>query len=152
MRASFLIAMLCLVPPTAASAKPIDARKLTIGTALKGLPSTKPIAEMYYLIGEAGAKETFTLTIKGPASISIFTPGGDEMVTASGAGVIKLEAVLPFTDLFMIAVARKDTRQSYTLSRKASTPTLAETVLAGEIGYEALEDATPSLGVGSCRA
>ena len=119
-----------------ASAQLMGATELKIATPVKGAPSSKPVADIYYLVGESGAKETYTLAGKGPASLTLFGPDGSEILTASGSGSVSLEVVLPFTDVFTIAVARKSTAAPYSLSRKATVPTLAEAEMAGGIGYE----------------
>lgn len=142
-----LVAAFCLASSGSVTAQLMGARELTTAASSKGAPSTKPVADTYYLAGESGAKETYTLTVKGPASISIYSPGGHEMLTAAGNGVVKLEVVLPFTDVFVLAIARKDTKQSYTLARKSTTPTLAEAALASDVGFEAVY---PSITGTSC--
>ena len=126
---------LCLLWSSIASAQLMGARELKTGVPAKGVASAKPVAELFYLAGESGARESYTLTIKGPASITIYSPGGHEMLTAAGSGTVKLDVVLPFTDVFTIAVARKDAKQPYTLSRKTSVPTLAEAVMAEAVGF-----------------
>jgi hypothetical protein len=119
-----------------ALAQLMGATELKVAVSIKGAPSTKPVADVYYLVGESGAKETYTLTAKGPASLTLFGPDGSEILTASGSGSVSLDVVLPFTDVFTIAVARKATAAPYSLKRKATVPTFTEAQLAGGIGYE----------------
>jgi hypothetical protein len=134
-----ILAVLCvsaLASAAPASAQLMGAHELKVAVPLKGLPSTKPVADIFYLVGETGAKETYTLAIKGPASITLFSPGGSEILTAAGTGTVKLEIVLPFTDVFTLAVSRKTPTQAYTLVRKTTRPTLAQAVLASAVGFE----------------
>lgn len=119
-----------------AAAQLMGATELKVAVPVKGVASTKPVAEVYYLVGESGAKETYTFTGKGPASVTLFGPDGSEILSASGNGTVKLEAVMPFTDVFTLTVARKTTVQPYTLARKASVPTLAEAQFANAVGYQ----------------
>ena len=86
-------------------------------------------------MGEVGATETYALKVKGPASITLFGPDGSEILTAAGSGTVKLEAVLPFTDVFTIAVARKIPAQPFTLTRKTTVPTFQEASTALDVGY-----------------
>ena len=119
-----------------ARAQLMGATELKVASPVKGAPSSKPVADIYYLVGESGAKETYTLTAKGPASLTLFGPDGSAILTESGSGSVALEVVLPFTDVFTIAVARKSTAAPFLLSRKATVPTMTEAQLAGGIGYE----------------
>jgi hypothetical protein len=128
--------------PSQAAAQLMGAKKLTSGVTIKGASSVKSAADLYYVLGEVGATETYTLTIKGPARISLFTPDGHEMVAAAGSGKISLRAVLNFTDVFVLAVSRTDTRQSYTLTRRPTVPTFAEAMMASFAGYERSNDRT----------
>lgn len=124
-----------LLSSAPAPAQVSGARELTTAVAVKGIPGVKSAPDIYYLAGEAGAKESYTLTIKGPASLTLFTPDGHEMLTASGSGKITLSAYLPLTDVFTLAVSRLTPRQPYTLSRQATVPTLGEAISFSGIGY-----------------
>lgn len=130
---------------TDASAQLMGAKELTTGTAIKGAPSTRPVADLYYLVGEVGAREVYTLRTKGPASITLFMPDGQEMLSASGSGKVTLDAVLNFTDVFVLAISRADRRQPYTLSRKTTAPTFAEAMIASYAGYERSNDQTSAV-------
>ena len=132
-RLSFIAAVLALsaVPATA---QLMGARELTTAAPVKGAPGSQPVADIYFLVGEVGAKESFTLTVKGPASLTLFSPGGYELLSAEGSGTVKLTVVLPLTDVYTLAVARKVPAQPYSLSRKATKPTLAEAILSEGVG------------------
>jgi len=130
-RAALLVALM-IVAPAAAATGP---RELTTTAVARGLPAAKVAPDIYYFAGETGAKETYTLTIKGPASLTLFTPDGHEMVTATGSGNVTLTAYLPLTDVFTLAVSRLTPGQPYTLSRKATLPTLAEEEEFSNVGY-----------------
>ena len=134
-RISGIICAVAASVATPASAQLMGASELKVAVPVKGAPSTQPVADLYYLVGESGSRETYTLTAKGPASITLFGPDGAEILTASGSGSVKLEAILPFTDVFTIAIARKSPTTSYSLSRKATVPTLMEAELALGVGY-----------------
>jgi hypothetical protein len=118
-----------------APAQLMGAKQLKVAVPIKGAPSTKPVADVFYLAGEVGATETYSLNVKGPASITLFGPDGSEILTAAGSGTVKLEAVLPFTDVFTIAVSRKIPVQPYTLTRKTTIPTFVEASMASDVGY-----------------
>ena len=131
--AAILAAALLVATP--ASAQVMGASELNVDVPVKGAPSPKPVADIYYLAGESGAKETYTLTVKGPATLTLFGPDGSEILTVGGAGTVKLEVVLPFTDVFTLAVARALPAQTYTLARNATVPTPVEAQLASNVGY-----------------
>jgi hypothetical protein len=139
LRASLAIGLLSAAP---ASAQLMGARELTTTAIVKGAPASKPVPDIYYLVGESGARETYALTGKGPASLTLFGPDGSEILTASGNGKVKLEVVLPFTDVFTIAVARTTPANGYSLTRKTSLPTLAEAYMASNVGYAFKRTAT----------
>ncbi|WP_037500390.1 hypothetical protein [Sphingomonas jaspsi] len=129
-----------LIAPSAVLASPVSgqlmgATELKVGIAAKGAPATKPAADIYYVVGESGAKETYTFKGFGPASLTLFSPDGKEILTSAGAGTIKLQVVLPFTDVFTIAVARKEPGRTYTLNRTSTVPTFEEAFLAKGAGY-----------------
>jgi hypothetical protein len=119
----------------AASAQLMGAAELKVAVPIKGAASSRPIADIYYLAGEVGAKETYTLTVKGPAAITLFGPDGSELLTTTGSGKVKLEVVLPFTDVFTVAIARKLSAQPYTLARSTTVPTFFEAAVAFGAGY-----------------
>jgi hypothetical protein len=130
-----MIAVLALGLAAPASAQLMGATELKIAVPAKGAASTKPAADIYYFAGEVGAKESYVLTGKGAASLTVFGPDGSELLTASGNGTVKLTVVLPFTDVFTLAVARKAPGQPYSLVRKTTVPTLAEASQAIFVGY-----------------
>jgi len=130
--AAMLFGLLSAAP---APAQLKGARELTTLAPVKGAPASKPVPDLYYLAGETGAKETFTLTIKGPASLTLFSPDGHEMVSATGSGKVTLTAYLNLTDVFTLAVSRVNPAQAYTLSRQSRLPTLAEASGFSNIGY-----------------
>ena len=140
-----LAAAALAIMPGQAGAQLMGAKRLTTGAMVKGLPATKSAADLYFLVGEVGAKETYTLTIKGLASLSLFTPDGHELVTASGSGKVALDAVLNFTDVFVLSVSRVDPGQAYTLSRRTAAPTFAEVVTSSFAGYSRSNETTSAV-------
>lgn len=138
MRAAITLAAALAVAtiPASGSAQLMGAKELTAQGLVNGAPSSRSAADLYYLAGDVGARENYTLTIKGPARISLFTPDGHEMLSTSGSGKVVLDAVLNFTDVFVLAVSRVDPRQAYTLSRRTTVPTFAEAMIASYAGYE----------------
>lgn len=138
-RSSTLAALLLWAAPACAQLN--GATELKVGIPTKGAAATKPHAEIYYLVGEVGAKETYTLNGKGPASVTLFGPDGSEILTKSGNGTVKLEVVLPFSDVFTLAVARV-AGHPYSLTRSASLPTLGEATFAAKVGYRLGKDKT----------
>jgi len=118
-----------------AGAQIMGARELSATGQVQGAAGAAAKADLYYLAGEMGAKEVYTLTVKGPASITLFSRQGIEILSAEGSGTVKLEAVLPATDIYTLAIARKVPAQPYTLRRQATIPTLAEALLAQGMGF-----------------
>jgi hypothetical protein len=136
MKAIVVMLLLALVSGAAsASAQVTEAREILSTGQVQGAPGSSAKADVLYFAGEMGAKETYTLTIKGPASITLFSRQGIEILSAEGSGTVRLEAILPGTDVYTLAIARKVPAQSYTLSRRATVPTLAEALLAQGVGF-----------------
>jgi len=130
-----LAAALCGLTLPAAS-QVMSARELSTTGQLQQPAGAAAKADIYYLAGEMGAKETYVLTIKGPASVTLFSRDGQEILSKEGTGTIRLEIVLPYTDIYTVAIARKVPTQPYTLSRRATVPTLTEAAIAEGIGFE----------------
>lgn len=118
-------------------AQVMGARELLATGQIQGAAGSAAKADIYYFAGEMGAKETYLLTIKGSASITLFARNGQEIISEEGSGSIRLEAVLPYTDVYTIAIARKVPAQLYTISRRATVPTLTEAAIAEGVGFEA---------------
>ena len=118
-----------------ASAQLMGAKELKVAVPVKGVPSSKPVADVYYLVGESGARETYTFAGKGPANLTLFGPDGTEILTASGSGIVKLDIVLPFTGVFTLSIARKAPAPAYSLTRKTTVPTALEAEVAAGVGY-----------------
>ena len=118
-------------------AQVMGARELVASGQVQGAAGSAAKADIYYFAGEMGSKETYVLAIKGSASITLFARNGQEILSEEGSGTIRLEAVLPYTDIYTIAIARKVPGQLYTISRRATVPTLTEAAIAEGIGFEA---------------
>lgn len=131
----FIAFLLCFAVKAPAYGHILGASELKIGIPAQGTASSKPVADVYYMAGESGAKEAYTFTGKGPASLTLFGPDGSEILTASGMGTVRLEVILPFTDVFTLAVERKTQGRPYSLSRTATVPTFAEAFIAKGVGY-----------------
>ena len=130
------IALAAVMAAHPAQAQIADARELVAGQVATGAPAKAAKPDIYYFTGEAGAKLTFALSSKAGTRLVLYTPTGEEMLTAGGDGAVTLEAVLPFSDAYTLAVIRRDAAQPYTLFMTATQPTLSEASLAVGVGYE----------------
>jgi hypothetical protein len=121
-----------------AQAQIAGARELVAGEVATGAPTKAVKPDIYYFTGEAGAKLTFALSSKAATRLVLYTPAGEEMLTAGGDTGATLEAVLPFNEVYTLAVIRRDATQPYALFMTATQPTLGEALLATGVGYERL--------------
>jgi hypothetical protein len=133
------IALAAVMAAHPAQAQVADARELVAGQVATGAPAKAAKPDIYYFTGEAGAKLTFALSSEAATRLVLYTPTGEEMLTAGGDGAVTLEAVLPFSDAYTFAVIRRDAAQPYTLFMTVTQPTLAEAMLAYGVGYERQE-------------
>jgi hypothetical protein len=117
------------------SAQPASGSELNPSVPIKVTARGKSPIDVYYLVGESGAHETYTFSGQGPVMLTLFGPDGSEILTTSGSGPTKLEAVLPFTDVFTVAVSRTGAATGYELARRTTVPTLAEAFLSLGVGY-----------------
>jgi len=125
-----LAAALVLAPTDghAQSVTPIEAGQTVSGEA--GKP-----ADLYRFIGESGMPVNATLSAKGDAAIILYTPAGEEMLSAQGKDKTELEAVLPLWDVFYLSVIRKDLSKPFTLTLTADTPDLVQSLFAFQVGF-----------------
>lgn len=101
-----------------------------------GKPGTS--VDVYAFIGEAGATLQADATGVGRYGVTLYTPEGVEMLTATGAGSAKLSAVLPKDAVYMLAVARQDGAKPYRLSLAAESPDVFQWSQRQGAGYERL--------------
>lgn len=133
--AALVLALAALAFVVPANAQVTGAHELKTTVPAKGVAGKPGQIDYYYFAGEAGSRQTFTWTGKGQAMLILFTPDGDAMVEAEGSGTVKLEAVLSWTDVYSVAVVRKNPALAYTLARQATVPTFGEAELATWAGY-----------------
>lgn len=134
--AALVLALAALAFVVPANAQVTGAHELKTTVPAKGVAGKPGQIDYYYFAGEAGSRQTFTWTGKGQAMLILFTPDGDAMVEAEGSGTVKLEAVLSWTDVYSVAVVRKNPALAYTLARQATVPTFGEAEFATWVGYQ----------------
>ena len=132
------ISLAMVMAAVPAQAQIAGARELVAGQVAAGAPSKVRAPEIYYFTGEAGAKLTFALSSNDTTRLVLYAPTGEEMLSAGGDGGATLEAVLPLSDAYTVAVIRRDAAQPYTLFMTTTLPTVGEARLALGVGYEAL--------------
>jgi hypothetical protein len=99
-------------------------------------PATR--VELYAFVGEAGAILQAEAAGAGRYGVTLYTPEGAEMLTATGAGEARLAAVLPLDAVYLLAVARQDAAKPYKLSLAAEAPDLHLWGFRSWAGYETL--------------
>lgn len=86
----------------------IQIGQTTSGSATSGV-------DLYRVGGASGTELTFTLTGRGSSGLILYTPDGEEMLTAEGTDTVRLSAILPLDDVFLVGVIR-DQRTPYSLT------------------------------------
>lgn len=87
---TMFLALAAVSVPVAAQV--MGARELLSTGQVQGAAGTAAQADVFYFAGEMGAKESYTLTVKGPASITLFSRQGIEIISVEGSGTVRLEA------------------------------------------------------------
>lgn len=137
-------------PPTAP--KPAAAAVFPVLTPSPGLlaaeigktiarPAGKPgtTVDVYQFIGEAGAMLQATAAGAGAYGVTLYTPEGAEMLTATGNASVTLTAALPQDAVYLLAVTRQDAAKPYKLSLAAEAPDIFQWSFRTDAGYEALK-------------
>lgn len=135
-------------PPAPTPAAPTALPKLTpppgVLAAEIGTPVARPAGkpgpgvDLYAFIGEAGSVLQATAAGTGGYGVTIYTPEGAEMLTATGLGSARLTAVLPQDAVYLLAVARQDAAKPYKLDLAAERPDLFQWGFRSSAGYETL--------------
>jgi hypothetical protein len=103
-------------------------------------PAGKPGAkvEIYAFIGEAGSILQASAAGAGRYGATLYTPEGAEMLTATGQGAARLDAVLPKDGIYLLAIARQDAAKPYKLALAAEPPDDLMWSFRSYAGYETL--------------
>ena len=129
--ARLAVALLLAAAPVAASAQAVT--DIKFGQTLTKKAGTK--VDLYRFVGGSGTTIKATLTAPGKAALILYTPAGEEMLTAQGNGTVTLEAILPLWDVFFIGVVRKNPAQPHSLKLTGVEPDDNFAEFAGWVGY-----------------
>ena len=145
--ARLAVALLLAAAPVAASAQAVT--DIKFGQTLTKKAGTK--VDLYRFVGGSGTTIKATLTAPGKAALILYTPAGEEMLTAHGTGTVTLEAILPLWDVFFIGVVRVDGAKSYSLKLNGDEPDAHLALFARKVGFafEAKDEGKPYL-VSTC--
>lgn len=120
----------------AAFAAPAAAQELIeAGSTVQGAPSQDEEPDLYVFTAGVASTVRFDLGGSGLLSLTLFTGAGDRMLEVTGSGSARLEAILPLTDAYMVAVARGDSAAGYTLSMSQVEPDPHLIFFARAVGY-----------------
>lgn len=117
----------------ALGAAPANAQSFTtiaIGQTKTKAAGTK--ADLYRFGAGSGTTITATLTAPGKSALMLYTPDGEEMLSAQGDGSVTLEAIIPLDEVFTIAVLREDSSKPYSLKLESDE---ADDVVAPSTKY-----------------
>ena len=131
--ARLAVALLLAAAPVAASAQAVT--DINFGQTLTKKAGAK--VDLYRFVGGSGTTIKATLTAPGKAALILYTPAGEEMLTARGNGTVTLEAILPLWDVFFIGVVRKNPAQPHSLKLTGVDPDAHLAVFARDTGYAA---------------
>jgi hypothetical protein len=119
-------AALVTAPALGQTVKTIQAGQTVRGTAARGV-------DFYRIGGPAGTDLTFDLTGPGTSGLIFYTPEGEEMLTATGTGKVRLTVVLPLDEVFVLGVIRN--RKAYSLKVTGVEPDGHSSEFASNVGY-----------------
>lgn len=94
--------------------------------------------EVFAFIGESGSILQASAVGAGRYGLTLHTPEGAAMLTATGQGSARADAVLPKDGVYLIAVAREDAAKPYKLTLAAESPDAFLWAFREFAGYEAL--------------
>ena len=137
------LGLLLAAAPVAASAQAVT--DIKFGQTLTKKVGTK--TDIYRFVGGSGTTIKATLTAPGKSALILYTPAGEEMLTAQGSGSVTLEAILPLWDVFFIGVVRQNAGQPYSLKLTGVDPDPHLALFARDTGYAAtyMDKAKPYL-------
>ena len=140
------LGLLLAAAPVAVSAQAVT--DIKFGQTLTKKAGTK--TDIYRFVGGSGTTIKATLTAPGEAALILYTPAGEEMLTAQGAGSVTLEAILPLWDVFLISVLRADGDKPYTLKLTGDEPDALFATFAYGAGYEVVLRSNGAKDLSSC--
>jgi hypothetical protein len=94
--------------------------------------------EVFAFIGESGSILQASAAGAGRYGLTLHTPEGAEMLTATGQGAARVEAVLPKDGVYLMAVASEDAAKPYKLTLGSESPDAFLWAFRHLAGYEAL--------------
>lgn len=107
--------------------------------------------DLFAFAGESGS--VLQVSAGGPAAgghtIVLYTPEGDEILTAEGVDRAELTAVLPKDGVYLLAVGRQNAANPYKLTLAADSPDLFQWSFRNLAGYEVYDD-KGALSFSSC--
>jgi len=95
--------------------------------------------ELFAFIGEGGSVLQASAIGAGRYGMTLYTPEGAEMLTATGQGSAHMDAVLPLDGIYLLAVARQDGAKPYKLSLSAEPSDAILWTQRSHAGYEVLD-------------
>lgn len=125
------LGLLLAAAPVAASTQAVT--DIAIGQTLTKKVGTK--TDIYRFVGGSGTTIKATLTAPGKSALILYTPAGEEMLTAQGSGTVTLEAILPLWDVFFIGVVRTNPAQPHSLKLTGVEPDPHLAAFALKTGY-----------------
>jgi|GEM_PF-2506450 len=96
--------------------------------------------DLFVFIGEAGSVLQASAGAPGAGghAITLYTPEGDQILTADGVDQTQLTAVLPKDGIYLLAVGRQNAAKPYKLSLKAEAPDIFQWSFRNLAGYDIL--------------
>lgn len=128
---SWLVAILLCWAPTAVFAQTVT--DIELGETRQ--QKAGGTSDMYRFTGLTGTTVTAKLATTGDAALVFYTPDGEEMLSVEGNGSIKLDVILPFPDVYFVAVVRSDATTPYSLKLDSVVPDDHLSFSAEGVGY-----------------
>lgn len=112
------------------------------GQTISRPAAAKPGAatEMYQFLLAGGSDLQVTLAGAGPLALRLYTSGGEEILSAIGDAILRLDAIAPLDDLYFLSVSRVDGTKSYRLNLVEKPVDSLTAISRWGVGYETLGD------------
>ena len=96
---------------------------------------------MYRFVALAGTTIRARVTGgKGTSVVTLYTPAGEEMLSAEGDSAVTLEAILPLNEVYFLSVIRTDSTRPRTIGLTKTNADDLEASFAELVGFELLND------------
>lgn len=123
--------------PLQALAQPVQT--IEVGKSYSREAGSAGSVDMYQFAAASGATLRADVAGSGRIVLILYTPAGEEMLSAEGNGNVTLEVVLPRNDVFFLSVVQAGSARPYQLVISGNDPDPLLSLFAQSVGYRSPE-------------